>query len=116
MNVDEVTLLLYMLLHRNSNVKQYIMKRSDIQLLVSVDFSSENILCTVYISKYFNLQVIPILRILYHAPDNTSHHIYMSLIILLILSEDESFNKRVHEIVSRYFFLDYIFFPLIEVY
>ena len=45
------------------------------------------------------MQVIPILQILYHAPNNTSHHIYMSLIILLILSEDETFNKRIHEIV-----------------
>ncbi|XP_058807013.1 dymeclin [Phymastichus coffea] len=77
-NTDEVTLLLYMLLHRNPNVKRFIMTRPDVQLLV-----------------------IPILRILYHAPDNTSHHIYMSLIILLILSEDENFNKTVHDIVLK---------------
>ncbi|OXU25724.1 hypothetical protein TSAR_015033 [Trichomalopsis sarcophagae] len=77
-NTDEVTLLLYMLLHRNPSVKQHIMKRPDIQLLV-----------------------IPILRILYNAPENTSHHIYMSLIILLILSEDETFNKRVHDTMLK---------------
>lgn len=77
-NTDEVTLLLYMLLHRNSSVKQDIMRRPDIQLLVT-----------------------PILQILYHAPNNTSHHIYMSLIILLILSEDETFNKRIHEITLK---------------
>ncbi|XP_017885103.1 dymeclin isoform X2 [Ceratina calcarata] len=77
-NTDEITLLLYMLLHRNPNVKQDIMKRPDIQLLVT-----------------------PILQILYHAPNNTSHHIYMSLIILLILSEDEVFNKRIHEIMLK---------------
>ncbi|XP_072763721.1 dymeclin [Anoplolepis gracilipes] len=77
-NTDEITLLLYMLLHRNSSVKQDIMKRPDIQLLVT-----------------------PILQILYHAPNNTSHHIYMSLIILLILSEDETFNKRIHEIMLK---------------
>lgn len=35
-NTDEVTLLLYMLLHRNSSVKQDIMRRPDIQLLASV--------------------------------------------------------------------------------
>ena len=35
-NTDEVTLLLYMLLHRNPSFKQHIMKRPDIQLLVSV--------------------------------------------------------------------------------
>lgn len=50
--------------------------------------------------KRLFMQVTPILQILYHAPNNTSHHIYMSLIILLILSEDETFNKRIHEIVS----------------
>ncbi|XP_053989057.1 dymeclin isoform X2 [Hylaeus anthracinus] len=77
-NTDEVTLLLYMLLHRNSSVKQDIMRSPDIQLLVT-----------------------PILQILYHAPNNTSHHIYMSLIILLILSEDETFNKRIHEIMLK---------------
>ncbi|CAK9802176.1 GA20914 [Anthophora plagiata] len=77
-NTDEVILLLYMLLHRNSSVKQDIMRRPDIQLLVT-----------------------PILQILYHAPNNTSHHIYMSLIILLILSEDETFNKRIHEIMLK---------------
>ncbi|KAL7303253.1 hypothetical protein TKK_0004452 [Trichogramma kaykai] len=77
-NTDEITLLLYMLLHRNSNVKQFIMKRLDLQSLI-----------------------VPILKILYNAPDNTSHHIYMSLIILLILSEDESFNKSVHDTVLK---------------
>jgi hypothetical protein len=46
------------------------------------------------------LQVVPILKTLYHAPDSNSHHIYMSLIILLILSEDDLFNKSVHETVS----------------
>lgn len=48
----------------------------------------------------FDLQVIPILQTLYNAPDSTSHHIYMSLIVLLILSEDDGFNKSVHQIVS----------------
>lgn len=33
-NTDEVTLLLYMLLHRNQNVKHDIIRRSDIHLLV----------------------------------------------------------------------------------
>ena len=36
-NTDEVTLLLYMLLHRNSSVKQNIMRKSDIQLLVNAN-------------------------------------------------------------------------------
>lgn len=49
--------------------------------------------------KYVFVQVIPILQTLYNAPDSTSHHIYMSLIVLLILSEDDGFNKSVHQIV-----------------
>ncbi len=43
---------------------------------------------------------MPILKILYHAPEKNSHHIYMALIVLLVLSEDDFFNKAVHEIVS----------------
>ncbi|CAG7726196.1 unnamed protein product [Allacma fusca] len=75
---DDTTLLLYMLIHRNSSFKSYIMARSDIEQLV-----------------------LPILLTLYHAPTSTSHHIYMSLIVLLILSEDELFNQQVHDIVLR---------------
>ena len=47
-----------------------------------------------------SFQVMPLLKILYHAQDKNSHHIYMALIILLVLSEDDVFNKAVHEIVS----------------
>ena len=44
-------------------------------------------------------QVMPILHILYAAQERNSHHIYMALIVLLILSEDDNFNKAVHETV-----------------
>lgn len=72
---DQTTLLLYLLIHKNSDFRTYIMARTDVENLV-----------------------LPILHTLYHAPNSTSHHIYMSLIILLILSEDDSFNKTVHDI------------------
>lgn len=75
---DQTTLLLYLLVHRNRHVKTYIMACSDIEMLV-----------------------VPILKTLYHAPDSNSHHIYMSLIILLILSEDDLFNKTVHETILK---------------
>lgn len=71
---DQTTLLLYLLIHRNPHFRTYVMARSDIEGLV-----------------------VPILKTLYNAPDSNSHHIYMSLIILLILSEDDLFNKTVHE-------------------
>lgn len=75
---DQTTLLLYLLLHKNDDFRTYVLARTDMESLV-----------------------LPILHTLYHAPDSTSHHIYMSLIILLILSEDDSFNKTIHDIVSR---------------
>lgn len=73
--IDQATLLLYLLLHRNARFYQYVMGQQNVQQLV-----------------------VPILQTLYNAPDSTSHHIYMSLIVLLILSEDDGFNKAVHQI------------------
>uniref|UniRef100_A0A2M4BFM6 Dymeclin n=1 Tax=Anopheles marajoara TaxID=58244 RepID=A0A2M4BFM6_9DIPT len=71
--IDQATLLLYLLLYRNQRFHKYVMAQQNLQQLV-----------------------IPILQTLYNAPDSTSHHIYMSLIVLLILSEDDNFNKSVH--------------------
>ncbi|XP_004535874.1 dymeclin [Ceratitis capitata] len=76
--IDQATLLLYLLLHRNDRFYRFVMAQNDLENLV-----------------------IPILQTLYHAPDSTSHHIYMSLIVLLILSEDDSFNKNVHNIMLK---------------
>ncbi|CAE1315788.1 DYM [Acanthosepion pharaonis] len=75
---DQTTLLLYLLLHRNAYMKAFILSRTNIDSLV-----------------------MPILQILYHAQDRNSHHIYMALIILLILSEDDLFNKAIHDIVIK---------------
>jgi len=69
------TLLLYNLLHQNSDVRAFILSKIDVETLV-----------------------VPILRVLYSAPHHNSHHIYMSLIILLILTEDNHFNKSVYEV------------------
>ncbi|KAF5305088.1 hypothetical protein FQA39_LY09350 [Lamprigera yunnana] len=71
---DSATLLLYLLLHRNVSYRKYLLNRIDTEELI-----------------------IPILKTLYQAPNCDSHHIYMSLIILLILSEDDTFNKNIHE-------------------
>uniref|UniRef100_U5EPG1 Dymeclin n=1 Tax=Corethrella appendiculata TaxID=1370023 RepID=U5EPG1_9DIPT len=76
--IDQSTLLLYLLLHRNQKFYKFIMAQQNLQQLV-----------------------IPILQTLYNAPDSTSHHIYMSLIVLLILSEDDNFNKNVHQIILK---------------
>lgn len=76
--IDQATLLLYLLLHRNAKFYKFVMSQTNLQQLV-----------------------IPILQTLYNAPDSTSHHIYMSLIVLLILSEDDGFNKSVHQIILK---------------
>lgn len=75
---EENTLLLYHLLHCNANFKNYLLARSDIELML-----------------------LPILKRIYFAADSNCHHMYMSLIILLILTEDQLFNKTVHSMMLR---------------
>uniref|UniRef100_A0A8C4S7M1 Dymeclin n=1 Tax=Erpetoichthys calabaricus TaxID=27687 RepID=A0A8C4S7M1_ERPCA len=75
---DQATLLLYTLLHQNTNVRTYMLARTDMENLV-----------------------MPILQILYHVEERNSHHVYMSLIILLILTEDDAFNRSIHEVILK---------------
>ncbi|XP_037229139.1 dymeclin isoform X1 [Falco rusticolus] len=75
---DQATLLLYMLLHQNGNVRTYVLARTDIESLV-----------------------LPILEILYHVEERNSHHVYMALIVLLILTEDDGFNRSIHEVILK---------------
>ncbi|XP_028829399.1 dymeclin isoform X1 [Denticeps clupeoides] len=75
---DQATLLLYTLLHQNQNMRTYMLSRTDMENLV-----------------------MPILEILYHVEERNSHHVYMALIILLILTEDDTFNRSVHEVMLK---------------
>ncbi|XP_058879732.1 dymeclin-like isoform X2 [Acipenser ruthenus] len=75
---DQATLLLYTLLHQNTNFRTYMLARTDMENLV-----------------------MPILEILYHVEDRNSHHVYMALIILLILTEDDAFNRSIHEVILK---------------
>ncbi|XP_048875687.1 dymeclin isoform X1 [Brienomyrus brachyistius] len=75
---DQATLLLYTLLHQNTNVRTYVLSRTDMENLV-----------------------MPILDILYHVEDRNSHHVYMALIVLLILTEDDTFNRSIHEVMLK---------------
>lgn len=77
---DQVTLLLYLLLHRNKIFKPYIL--------------------TIASSSLDSL-VIPLLKILYSSIERGSHHVYMVLIIFIILSEQPGFNRAIHKIVVR---------------
>lgn len=75
---DQTSLLLYILIHRNVNFRTYVLSRtSDLDQIV-----------------------IPVLKILYDCPEKSSHHVYMALILLLILTEDNLFNESIHDIVS----------------
>ncbi|XP_008295065.1 dymeclin [Stegastes partitus] len=75
---DQATLLLYTLLHQNANMRTYMLSRTDMDNLV-----------------------LPILEILYHVEERNSHHVYMALIILLILTEDDAFNRSIHEVILK---------------
>lgn len=74
---DETSiLLLYSLVHGNSDFLEYVLVRTDLDTLL-----------------------IPILEMLYDAPRRSSNQIYMLLIILLILSQDSSFNASIHKLI-----------------
>uniref|UniRef100_A0A8C4QHW9 Dymeclin n=1 Tax=Eptatretus burgeri TaxID=7764 RepID=A0A8C4QHW9_EPTBU len=75
-NHDAPTLLLYLLLHYNSSMRTFVLARTDIENLV-----------------------LPIAQTLYWVEENNSQHVYMSLIVLLILSEDDTFNASIHEVM-----------------
>eukprot|EP00245_Coleochaete_scutata_P002264 TRINITY_DN1297_c0_g2_i1.p1 TRINITY_DN1297_c0_g2~~TRINITY_DN1297_c0_g2_i1.p1 ORF type:complete len:518 (+),score=93.00 TRINITY_DN1297_c0_g2_i1:66-1556(+) len=73
---DRSTLLLYSLVHANPSFLEYVLVRTDLDTLL-----------------------MPLLEMLYNASCRTPNQIYMLLIILLILSQDASFNANVHKLV-----------------
>ncbi|KAK9288143.1 hypothetical protein L1049_016591 [Liquidambar formosana] len=73
---EAAVLLLYSLVHGNSNFLEYVLVRTDLDTLL-----------------------MPILETLYNASRRTSNQIYMLLIILLILSQDSSFNASIHKLI-----------------
>ncbi|XP_020273401.1 dymeclin isoform X4 [Asparagus officinalis] len=73
---ESSVLLLYSLLHGNSDFLEYVLVRTDLDTLL-----------------------MPILETLYNASRRTSNQIYMLLIILLILSQDSSFNASIHKLI-----------------
>nr|XP_049698841.1 dymeclin isoform X1 [Helicoverpa armigera] len=75
---EHSTLLLYLMLHSCNTYKRHISNVAQIDQLI-----------------------VPILQVLYNAPDNNAHHIYMSLIVLLILTEDDALIKNVHTIMLK---------------
>lgn len=72
---DHAVLLLYLLLHRNPAFLKYILLQNDLECLVT-----------------------PILQVLYHAEQKNPHHMYMALIVILIFTQQDNFNKLVHQL------------------
>ncbi|XP_028776424.1 dymeclin-like isoform X2 [Neltuma alba] len=72
---ETAVLLLYSLLQGNSAFLEYVLVRTDLDTLL-----------------------MPILEALYNASHKTANQIYMLLIILLILSQDSSFNASIHKL------------------
>ncbi|KAI4317895.1 hypothetical protein L6164_025724 [Bauhinia variegata] len=73
---ETAVLLLYSLLQGNSAFLEYVLVRTDVDTLL-----------------------MPILEALYNASTRTANQIYMLLIILLILSQDSSFNASIHKLI-----------------
>ncbi|WKX92962.1 hypothetical protein Q1695_010747 [Nippostrongylus brasiliensis] len=74
-------LLLYLLLHRNSGFRNFVLSRINLENLV-----------------------LPVVKILHEGVASlsaNSHHMYLALIVMLILSEDEFFCKIIHETTIR---------------
>ncbi|KAK7354897.1 hypothetical protein VNO80_14139 [Phaseolus coccineus] len=73
---ETAVLLLYSLLQGNSTFLEYVLVRTDMDTLL-----------------------MPILEALYDTRRRTANQIYMLLIILLILSQDSSFNAGIHKLI-----------------
>ncbi|KAI4342710.1 hypothetical protein MLD38_027301 [Melastoma candidum] len=73
---ESAVLLLYSLVQGNSAFLEYVLVRTDVDTLL-----------------------MPILETLYNASRRSSNHIYMLLIILLILSQDSTFNASIHKLL-----------------
>ena len=63
-----------------------------------VIFTQTNIIYAIIV-QHCEWQVLPLLHQLHDCGSQSSHHVYMLLIILLILSQDDCFNKSIHESV-----------------
>lgn len=70
---DSTTLLLYLLLHRNPHFGSFLLD-----------------------NKNYNKLLLPLLNILYRSRADSSHLVYMALIILLILTEHPRFAEEIH--------------------
>jgi len=72
---DSSVLLLYLLLHGNVAFGKYVLNQNDLECVVG-----------------------PILQVLYNPENRNPHHMYMALIVILILTQQEEFNEVIHKL------------------
>ncbi|VDP88414.1 unnamed protein product [Echinostoma caproni] len=73
MHQDSSALLLYLLVHRNTHFQAFLLQNQNYEKLL-----------------------LPLLNVLYRSPADSSHLVYMALIIILILTENEKFGQEIH--------------------
>lgn len=73
---ESSALLLYSLLNGNAGFLEYVLVRTDLDTML-----------------------MPIMETLYNTSKRTSNQIYMLLIVLLILSQDSTFNSSIHKLL-----------------
>ncbi|XP_065063969.1 dymeclin-like isoform X2 [Rhopilema esculentum] len=76
LSLDQTVLLLYLMFHQNESFMNHILKRDDLGNLI-----------------------VPLLETLYHAEERNSHLTYMTLIVMLILSQEERFSVQTHNTI-----------------
>uniref|UniRef100_A0A8C1JZ18 Dymeclin n=1 Tax=Cyprinus carpio TaxID=7962 RepID=A0A8C1JZ18_CYPCA len=72
-----------------------------LDITYNILFEAVTTLLVLLSYQLFHKEVLPILEILYHVEERNSHHVYMALIILLILTEDDTFNRSIHEVMLK---------------
>ncbi|CEF60402.1 Dymeclin [Strongyloides ratti] len=101
---QSVMLLFYMLIHKNEGFKNFILSRINLENLVvpvlkvlnGADYENKRLLFENNLDEVSTHSVDEPISVL-----RKSHHIYLSLINILILTEDDFFGKIIHETIIK---------------
>uniref|UniRef100_A0A0N5C976 Dymeclin n=1 Tax=Strongyloides papillosus TaxID=174720 RepID=A0A0N5C976_STREA len=101
---QSVMLLCYMLIHKNEGFKNFILSRINLENLVvpilkvlnGADYENKRLIFDNNLDEVSTHSVDEPISVL-----RKSHHIYLSLINILILTEDDFFGKIIHETIIK---------------
>jgi hypothetical protein len=96
---ERTVLLLYFLLHGNNLFSSYVLSRTDIETMVRTREKPNFHVASVCIDIFFH-QILPVLKVLYGVVEEKPQRVYIILITLLILTNDEAFCNAAQTIVS----------------